>query len=149
MNNTSKNGHTALRFPLKIGEAAQASGIHAKMIRYYESIGLMPEGERSESGYRLYSERDLHVLKFIKRARILGFGLEQISELVSLWQNPKRTSREVKKIATTHIEALEQKIHEMTEMRDTIAHLVHACAGNHRPDCPILQGLGGTVNPEP
>lgn len=134
---------TNLRFPLKIGEAAQASGIHAKMIRYYESIGLVPEGERSESGYRLYGEKDLHTLKFIKRARTLGFSLEQIGELVSLWQNPQRASREVKNIAMAHVDALNQRIQEMTEMRDTINHLANACAGNHRPDCPILQGLAG------
>ena len=126
---------------MNIGQAAQASGISAKMIRYYESIALIPEGRRTESGYRIYGENDVHTLRFIKRARSLGFSLEQIRGLVSLWQDPDRASADVKRIAEQHVQELEQRIREMSEMRDTLAKLAHACCGDHRPECPILEGL--------
>ena len=127
---------------MNIGQAATASGISAKMIRYYESIALVPPGRRSDAGYRIYSEDDLHVLRFVKRARSLGFSLEQIRELLSLWQNKARASADVKAIALGHVAQLEQRIAELTEMRDTLQTLAGCCQGNDRPDCPILQSLG-------
>jgi len=126
---------------MNIGEAAAASGVSAKMIRYYESITLIPPGRRSESGYRIYSENDLHALRFVKRARTLGFSLDQIRELLSLWQNKERASADVKRIALGHVDELNQRIAELTEMRDTLQTLARCCKGNDRPDCPILQSL--------
>ncbi|NEX61220.1 Cu(I)-responsive transcriptional regulator [Noviherbaspirillum galbum] len=126
---------------MNIGQAANASGVTAKMIRYYESINLIRAGKRTDAGYRVYGEKDVHTLRFIKRARSLGFSLEQIAGLLSLWQDPQRASADVKHIAARHIDELDQRIREMTEMRDTLVHLSHACAGDNRPDCPILQGL--------
>ena len=126
---------------MNIGQAATASGVTAKMIRYYESIGLMRASRRTDAGYRVYGENDVHTLRFIKRARTLGFSLEQIGGLLSLWEDPKRASGEVRAIAQEHVEELNQRIRELTEMRDTLASLVHACAGDSRPECPILQSL--------
>lgn len=126
---------------MNIGQAAAASGITAKMIRYYESIALIPPGRRSDAGYRVYSDDDLHVLRFVKRARSLGFSLEQIGELLSLWQNKARASADVKTIALGHVAELNQRIAELTEMRDTLQMLAGCCQGNDRPDCPILQSL--------
>lgn len=126
---------------MNIGEAAVASGVTAKMIRYYESIGLIKETTRSDSGYRKYGQKDLHTLRFVKRARTLGFSLEQIRELLSLWEDRNRASKDVKAIALNHVDDLNKRIQEMTEMRDTLTHLAKNCAGDHRPDCPILLGL--------
>jgi MerR family copper efflux transcriptional regulator len=126
---------------MNIGRAAEQSGVSAKMIRYYESIGLIPAGARTDAGYRTYRENDVHTLRFIKRARTLGFSLEQIRDLLSLWQNPARASADVKAIAQQHVEQLQQRIRELSEMRNTLAHLAQTCAGDNRPDCPILQGL--------
>jgi len=126
---------------MNIGEAANATGVSAKMIRYYESIGLIQETTRSDSGYRKYGPKDLHTLRFVKRARKLGFSLEQIRELLSLWQDGARASKDVKAIAMAHVEDLNKRIREMTEMRDTLGHLVKSCAGDQRADCPILVGL--------
>ncbi|AKU24432.1 Cu(I)-responsive transcriptional regulator [Massilia sp. NR 4-1] len=127
---------------MNIGQAATASGVSAKMIRYYESIGLVSESRRSDSGYRIYNDKDLHALRFIKRARNLGFSLEQIRDLLSLWQNNERASADVKAIALAHVDELNQRIRELSEMRDTLASLADSCHGDQRPDCPILQTLG-------
>lgn len=129
---------------MNIGQAAAASGVSTKMIRYYESIGLVRETARTDSGYRIYGENDLHTLRFIKRARNLGFSLEQIGELLSLWQDTGRASSDVKTIAMSHVDELNQRIVELTEMRDTLASLAKTCHGDDRPDCPILQTLGST-----
>lgn len=126
---------------MNIGEAAAATGVSAKMIRYYESIGLIRKSARTESGYRRYDEQDLNMLHFVRQARKLGFSLEQIRELLSLWQNRQRASKDVKTIAMHHIDELEKRIREMSEMRDVLRHLVKHCAGDNRPDCPILTGL--------
>ncbi|MBS0307348.1 MAG: Cu(I)-responsive transcriptional regulator [Proteobacteria bacterium] len=126
---------------MNIGEAAQASGVTAKMIRHYESIDLIKPGKRSDAGYRIYGDNDVHTLRFIKRARTLGFSLEQIKDLLSLWQDANRASADVKAIAQQHVDELDKRIGELREMRDTLVHLAHACAGNDRPDCPILSGL--------
>ena len=127
---------------MNIGQAAKASGVSAKMIRYYESIHLIKASRRTDAGYRIYGDNDVHTLRFIKRARSLGFSLEQIGDLLSLWQDPERASADVKAIAQAHVAELQQRIQELTEMRDTLTHLAHACSGDHRPDCPILQDLG-------
>ncbi|QCG96506.1 Cu(I)-responsive transcriptional regulator [Azospirillum sp. TSA2s] len=126
---------------MTIGDAAKASGVNAKLIRYYESIGLIPEAGRTASGYRVYSDRDVNVLRFVKRARTLGFGIERIQKLVGLWQDRSRCSSEVKRIAMQHIDELEAKIAELQAMRDTLHELADACHGDHRPDCPILKDL--------
>jgi MerR family copper efflux transcriptional regulator len=126
---------------MNIGQAATASGVSAKMIRYYESIALIPPGRRSDAGYRIYGENDLHALRFVKRARSLGFSLEQIRELLSLWGNKERASADVKAIAQGHVAELDQRIAELTEMRDTLQTLANCCHGDDRPDCPILQSL--------
>lgn len=130
---------------MNIGEAAQRSGVSAKMIRHYESVGLLPVGLRSGGGYRLYGDRDVHELRFIKRARSLGFSLDQIKELLSLWRDKGRASADVKRMAATQVEALEARIRELTEMRDTLSRLAEACRGDDRPDCPILEGLGSDL----
>jgi Cu(I)-responsive transcriptional regulator len=126
---------------LSIGAAAKASGVSAKMIRHYESIGLLPEAQRSNGNYRLYAAQDVHNLRFIHRARSLGFPLETIRELLALWRNRQRSSAQVKKLALTHVAALEAKIAEMQEMAAALKHLAHNCHGDERPDCPILEGL--------
>ena len=128
---------------MNIGQAAAASGVSAKMIRYYESIALIPPGKRSDAGYRIYGDNDLHALRFVKRGRSLGFSLDQIRDLLSLWQNKERASADVKTIAMGHVAELNQRIAELTEMRDTLQTLAGCCHGDHRPDCPILQTLAG------
>ena len=126
---------------MNIGQAAKHTGLSAKMIRYYESIDLLPHAGRSESGYRQYSASDLHRLAFIKRARDLGFSLEEVGKLLALWQDKQRASADVKALAEDHIAELERKIAEMTALRDTLVDLANSCQGDSRPDCPILQGL--------
>jgi Cu(I)-responsive transcriptional regulator len=126
---------------MNIGEAARASGVSSKMIRHYESIGLLPPSSRSDSGYRIYSNNDLHTLRFIGTARSLGFSLEEIRQLLSLWQDKNRSSADVKTLVTNHIAELDRKIAEMSAMRDTLSNLAKTCSGNTRPDCPILNGI--------
>lgn len=130
---------------MNIGQASKASGISAKMIRHYESIQLIKASRRTDSGYRTYGDNDVHTLRFIKRARTLGFSLEQIRDLLSLWQGPDRASADVKAIAQAHVVQLQQRIRELTEMRDTLSHLTHACSGDERPECPILQSLEASL----
>ena len=125
-----------------IGEAAELSGISAKMIRYYESMGLMPEPSRTEAGYRKYEENDIHNLRFILRARDLGFSVKQIRELLDLWRDRERASSEVKALASGHLVELRRKLREMEMMVDTLQPLVKNCHGDDRPDCPILGELG-------
>jgi MerR family copper efflux transcriptional regulator len=126
---------------MNIGEVANSTGITTKMIRYYESIGLIKETQRTDAGYRTYGDNEVNTLHFIKRARKLGFSLEQIRDLLSLWQNPGRASADVKAIAMEHVAELNQRIVELTEMRDTLHHLARACGGNNMPECPILSSL--------
>jgi Cu(I)-responsive transcriptional regulator len=128
---------------MNIGQASNASGVSAKMIRYYESIGLIRAPLRTDSNYRVYSSNEVHVLRFIKRARTLGFSVEETSALLALWEDKTRASAEVKDIATKHIDALETKIAELQAMVGTLKHLVHCCGGDNRPDCPILDDLAG------
>ena len=127
--------------PVSIGEAAQRSGVSARMVRHYEGLGLLPAVARTESGYRQYGEADIHTLRFIKRSRDLGFSMEEIAELVGLWNNRRRASSSVKRIAEKHLGELEQRIADMQAMRSTLAHLVHCCHGDARPECPILDDL--------
>ena len=126
---------------MNIGQAAKHRGLSAKMIRYYESIGLLKPAHRSDSGYRLYSDDDLHTLAFIKRSRDLGFSLDEVGKLLALWQDRQRASSDVKALARQHSDELNQKIVELTSLRDTLQELVDTCQGDHRPDCPILKGL--------
>lgn len=126
---------------MNIGQAAKASGINAKLIRYYESIGLIPEAERTASGYRVYTTADVNILRFVKRARTLGFSIERIEQLVGLWRDRNRSSAEVKAIALKHVAELETKIAEMRAISDTLQELADACHGDHRPNCPILRDL--------
>ncbi len=128
---------------MNIGQAAVASGVSAKMIRYYESIGLVPKAGRTEAGYRLYGEAEVHTLRFIRRARDLGLPIERIRLLVGLWQDKHRSSADVKRIATEHVTDLRAKIAELTGMCETLEHLAAACHGDHRPECPILRDLEG------
>jgi Cu(I)-responsive transcriptional regulator len=126
---------------MNIGETAKASGVKAKMIRYYESIGLVTARGRTDGGYRIYGDNDVHVLRFIRHARHLGFSVEQIRHLLTLWQDRGRASSAVKAIASEHIRELDQRISELRAMRDTLVFLAEHCAGNARPDCPILDEL--------
>ena len=126
---------------MNIGQAARHSGLSAKMIRYYESIGLLKPATRSDSGYRLYRQEDLHSLAFIKRSRDLGFSLEEVARLLTLWQDRARASADVKALALQHIDALNQRIAELVSLRDTLGDLISHCHGDDRPDCPILKDL--------
>jgi Cu(I)-responsive transcriptional regulator len=126
---------------MNIGEAAKASGVSAKMIRHYESVGLFPEPARTDAGYRQYTEREIGTLRFIRHSRDLGFPVEQIRELLGLWQNRRRPSRQVKALAQAHLHELEEKLRELQAMKGALEHLVGCCAGDDRPDCPIIAGL--------
>ncbi|MBD9631927.1 Cu(I)-responsive transcriptional regulator [Pseudomonas sp. PDM19] len=126
---------------MNIGEAAKKSGLTAKMIRYYESTGLLAPAGRSASGYRHYSEQDLHTLAFIRSSRDFGFSLEEVGQLLALWQDRARASADVKALAARHINELNRKIAELSSLRDTLQELSDHCQGDHRPDCPILKDL--------
>jgi MerR family copper efflux transcriptional regulator len=126
---------------MNIGKAAAASGVSAKMIRYYESIDLLAAARRTEAGYRFYTDEDVHVLRFIRRARDLGFALADIGELLALWRDQGRASADVKRIALEHVLALERKIAELQGMASTLRTLAAHCHGDTRPDCPILTDL--------
>ncbi|RBP17218.1 Cu(I)-responsive transcriptional regulator [Roseiarcus fermentans] len=130
---------------MNIGAAAAASGVTAKMIRHYESIGLARPAERRANAYRDYGERDVHDLRFIKRARRLGFSTAEIAALLALWRDSARPSREVRRIAERHVAELEARIAEMQAMAGTLRALVGACCGDERPDCPILDDLAQGV----
>lgn len=130
---------------MNIGQAAKASGVSAKMLRYYESIDLIPRALRTNAGYRIYAERDIETLRFIKRARDLGVPMERVKLLVGLWQDKNRQSRDVKEIALQQVAELEAKITELTAMKDALTDLARACRGDHRPDCPILKDLEGAA----
>ncbi|MDR7102406.1 Cu(I)-responsive transcriptional regulator [Croceicoccus sp. BE223] len=126
---------------MNIGQAAKASGVSAKMIRYYEQTGLIPKADRRESGYRDYSASDVHMLRFIRRARDLGFAVAEINELLGLWRDKSRHSSDVKRIAQTHIDRLQERARNLEAMAATLGTLVACCSGDDRPDCPILDDL--------
>ena len=128
---------------MNIGEAAKQSAVTAKMIRHYESLGLLPPAPRTDAGYRVYDDASVHTLRFIRRARDLGFGMKEIDTLLGLWRNRRRASADVKRIARTHADDLQRRIDEMQAMKRTLEHLAHCCQGNARPDCPILDDLAG------
>ena len=126
---------------MNIGQAARASGVSAKMIRHYEEVGLIPAASRTDAGYRQYAEADVHTLRFVRHARDLGFSIAEIGELVGLWHDRQRPSRQVKALAQAHIQELRRKAQELLAMTATLEHLVHCCHGDDRPECPILESL--------
>lgn len=126
---------------MNIGEAASASGVSAKMIRYYEQIDLIPPAGRTEAGYRIYDDDAIATLRFIRRARDLGFSVEEMATLLALWRDRNRESAEVKRVAEAHIADIERRIRELEGMADTLRHLASHCHGDHRPDCPILEDI--------
>nr|WP_314441963.1 Cu(I)-responsive transcriptional regulator [uncultured Sphingomonas sp.] len=130
---------------MKIGQISSASGVSQRMIRHYEKIGLIPQAARRDSGYRDYDERDLHTLHFIGRARDVGFGIEDIRQLLQLWQDRSRSSADVKALALSRAEELGRKARQLEQMRATLQGLADACSGNDLPDCPILAGLESEV----
>lgn len=130
---------------MQIGEASAATGVSSKMIRHYEQIGLIPAADRRDSNYRDYSAADLHRLGFIRRARDLGFSIDEIRDLLKLWGDTRRSSRAVKALTLKHLADLDEKIALLGEMRSTLAHLAHCCDGGDRPDCPIIESLAGTA----
>ena len=137
----------SLQYPVNIGTAAQSSGVSAKMIRHYEEIGLIAAARRTHSGYRVYAEADVHTLRFIRRARNLGFSVKQIEALLSLWRDRRRASGKVKALALAHMAELDARIAEMSEMRRTLEHLAGQCHGDLRTDCPILENLSAGPKP--
>lgn len=128
---------------MNIGTVARQSGVPAKTIRYYESVGLIEPADRTASGYRVYDRQDVETLRFVQRARSLGFSVEAVSSLLALWRDRSRSSGEVKKLAARRVAEIERKMAELAEMRATLTHLMERCHGDTRPDCPILQGLAG------
>jgi Cu(I)-responsive transcriptional regulator len=128
---------------MNIGQAATASAVSAKMIRHYEALGLLPKMPRTAAGYRQYDGASVHTLRFIRRARDLGFSIKEITTLLGLWRNRRRASGDVKRIALAHVADLQRRIDEMQSMQRTLQHLAHCCAGDARPDCPILDDLAG------
>ena len=142
MNHANKAASSTETISFNIGLAAQQALVSAKMVRHYESLGLLPAIARTEAGYRRYSPKDVHTLRFIKRARSLGFSMPEIAELLALWHNKRRSSASVKRIAAAHVVDLAQRIAELAAMQRTLQNLVDCCHGDHRPDCPILEELG-------
>ena len=130
---------------MNIGQASSASGVSSKMIRYYESIDLIPKAARRGAGYRDYGDTDVHMLRFIRRARDLGFSLERIADLLRLWSDRRRRNAEVKAIALGHVTELKRRARELDEMADALKHLASACEGDGRPECPIIKGLEGQI----
>lgn len=128
---------------MNIGSVAKRAGVTAKTIRYYESIGLIPTASRADNGYRDYGSTDVEMLRFIKRARSLGFSVDDVGSLLNLWRDKTRASADVKAVAIKHIEEVEGRIRELESIRDTLKHLTQCCHGDDRPDCPILEGLAG------
>ncbi len=126
---------------MNIGEVSKLSELNSKMIRRYEEEGIIPKAGRSVSGYRTYSEKDVHILRFVKRARELGFSMKDVKQLIGLWRNKTRSSAQVKSIALKHITELEKKLQEIQSLLGTLKHLTEHCHGDHRPDCPILDEL--------
>jgi len=144
MNSRAGTTHVPTKaWPVNIGVASHLSGVSGKMVRHYEALGLLRPVARSEAGYRMYAEADVHALRFIKRARELGFSMEEIGELVSLWSNRRRASASVKRIAQKHAGELAVRIEAMQAMQRTLDHLIHCCRGDERPECPILDDLAG------
>ena len=134
---------SSIAWPVNIGTAARLSGVSAKMVRHYESLGLLPAVHRTDAGYRQYTESEVHTLRFIKRSRELGFSMDEIAELAGLWHNRRRASASVRRIAQKHSDDLAQRIEAMQAMQRTLVHLIHCCHGDERPDCPILDDLAG------
>jgi Cu(I)-responsive transcriptional regulator len=130
---------------MNIGTAARHSGVRAKTIRYYESVGLIQPADRSAAGYRVYDTQDVETLRFVQRARGLGFSVEEVGSLLALWRDRTRSSAEVKAMAQRRVADIDRKITELVEMRETLTHLTERCHGDDRPECPILQGLAGSV----
>jgi MerR family transcriptional regulator, copper efflux regulator len=128
---------------MNISAASRASGVSAKMIRHYEALGLVPGVRRSDAGYRQYDEATVHMLRFIRRARDLGFDTKEIGALLQLWRNKRRSSAEVKRIAARHVAALDERIAVLQAMQRTLSHLAQHCHGDERPECPILDDLAG------
>jgi Cu(I)-responsive transcriptional regulator len=126
---------------MNIGQAAASSAVSAKMIRHYEQLGLLPKVPRTEAGYRQYDDATVHTLRFIRRARDLGFSIKEIEALLGLWRNRRRASADVKRIALAHADDLQRRIDEMQAMQRTLKHLAHCCRGDARPECPILDDL--------
>ena len=129
--------------PVNIGQAAEQSGVSTKMVRHWESLGLLGRVQRTDSGYRQYNRADVHLLRFIKRARELGFSMAEIAELVGLWKDKRRASAKVKRVAQKHLDELSQRVAALQDLQQTLALLIEGCSGNERPDCPILDTLSG------
>jgi MerR family copper efflux transcriptional regulator len=136
-------------YPMNIGQAAQAAGVTAKMIRHYESLGLIPEASRTDAGYRQYTAREVATLRFIRQSRSMGFSMKQIEQLLRLWGDAQRESREVKALAREHITELDRRMNEMSQMKALLEPLADGCHGDHRPECPILRRLSGDAEPDP
>ncbi|MEQ8357822.1 MAG: Cu(I)-responsive transcriptional regulator [Kiloniellaceae bacterium] len=134
---------------MNIGTVARQSGVPSKTIRYYESVGLIDPADRSSAGYRVYGRHDVETLRFVQRARSLGFSVDEVGNLLALWRDRSRSSGEVKTLARHRVADIDRKMAELAEMRDTLLHLMEHCHGDERPDCPILQGLAGRTATEP
>lgn len=131
-----------------IGRAAELSGVTPKMIRHYEALGLIPKAARTRGDYRVYTATDVHTLRFVRRARTLGFSMDEIGRLLNLWHDQRRTSADVKRLAQKHVAELDCRIEELQAMRSTLADLAQHCHGDERPECPILDDLGRLPRPE-